>query len=133
MKALFILAAAVLTLSCGAALAEGAGGGGGRLLAAADANKDGAITKTEFDAMRAKRFDEMDKNKDGVLTGDELMGGRRGGRGLFAANGEGKISRAEFLARAPLFDRLDTNKDGVIDAAELAAIPARRGLRGAGG
>ena len=78
MKALFILAAAVLTLSCGAALAEGVGGGG-RFIAAADANKDGKITKAEFDAMRVKRFDEMDKNKDGVLAGDEMKGGRRGG------------------------------------------------------
>ena len=130
MKALFILAVAVLTLSCGPALAQGAGGGA-RLLSAADANKDGVITKAEFDAMRAKRFDEMDKNKDGVLAGDELMGGRR--RGIVAASGEGKISRGEFLVYAPLFDRLDTNKDGVIVAAELAVIPERRGLRGAGG
>ena len=132
MKALVILAAAVLTLSCGAALAQGAGGGG-RFIAAADANKDGKITKAEFDAMRAIRFDEMDKNKDGVLAGDEKVGGRRGGRGIVDANGDGKVTRAELLANAPLFNRLDTNKDGVIDAAELAAIPARRGLRGAGG
>ena len=83
--------------------------------------------------MRAIRFDEMDKNKDGVLAGDEKVGGRRGGRGIVDANGDGKVTRAELLANAPLFNRLDTNKDGVIDAAELAAIPARRGLRGAGG
>lgn len=146
MKTLFISTAAVLALSCGAALAQGPGGPGG-FIAAADANKDGTVTKAEFDASRVARFAEQDKNKDGFLVGDEMAAGRPGGpppgaapaggppgggRGNMDANNDGKISKAEFLANTGMFDRLDANKDGKIDKAELAAAPAGGG-RGPGG
>lgn len=38
----------------------------------ADANKDGAIDKAEFQAMHDKHFTEMDTDKDGKLTKDEM-------------------------------------------------------------
>ena len=51
-----------------------------------DANDDGAVAKAEMDRMTSKRFKRMDKNSDGVLTGDELpkqpmKGGRRSHHG----------------------------------------------------
>jgi hypothetical protein len=141
MKTLLISAALVLAAS-GAASAQGPEGMGSRLMAA-DANKDGAITKAEFDASRAARFTEMDKNKDGFLARDEMMADRPGGmpaggkrafgRGDIDADKDGKISKAEFLANSRMFDRLDANKDGKVDQPELAAMRARFDGKGHGG
>jgi hypothetical protein len=116
---------------------------------AADANKDGVITKAEFDTQRTTRFAELDKNKDGFLSEEERAAGRAGGPppgaqaggpppgggggGNMDTNSDGKISKAEYIANNGLFARVDTNKDGKIDAAERAAMPARGGGRGPGG
>jgi hypothetical protein len=50
-----------------------------------DANKDGAVTKAEFEAASKARFDRADTNHDGWLSKGELilmrqrMGGGPGG------------------------------------------------------
>ena len=60
-------------------------------------------------------FDRMDRNGDGVLTPDELPGGK--GRA---------ITRAEHMVKlAATFNRQDTNRDGYLDARELAAPPQK--------
>ena len=74
----------------------------------------------------AAKFDELDKNKDGKLSRDELprwKHGRPGGRGgerwaKLDANKDGRISREEAKADPRLaerFDQLDLNKDGYLD------------------
>lgn len=46
-------------------------------------------------------------------------------------NGDGVVTRAEFLADAgQRFDRMDANKDGKIDAAERQAMRGKMGHRG---
>jgi hypothetical protein len=40
----------------------------GRMMAQADADKDGKISAAEFTAQQGERFDQMDANKDGQLT-----------------------------------------------------------------
>lgn len=106
---------------------------------------DRTVTREEFLAEAARRFDAMDSNRDGKLGPEERRAGRsfgprgpagpgdpRGpeGRGGPVAqldtNGDGKISRAEF---GTSFDRLDSNHDGVIDAAEAKAAPPGPGSR----
>ena len=42
------------------------------MLARADANKDGVITRAEFTDARARLFARMDRNGDGYLTPEEL-------------------------------------------------------------
>lgn len=93
-----------------------------------DANGDGVITKAEAAAFPrlAARFDELDKNKDGKLSGDELPMRRGNGPGRFEAldaNKDGRISKAEAKADkdglAARFDQLDKNKDGQLDRSEL--------------
>ncbi len=69
----------------------------------ADVDRDGTITRQEFDEVRAKRFDRLDTNKDGVVTREEFM-----------------------AIDAPAFARLDRNKDGKITPEEM---PRRRGGR----
>jgi Ca2+-binding EF-hand superfamily protein len=46
-----------------------------------DANKDGAVTRAEMDAMTERRFKMTDTNSDGWLSKDELAKSRQGRRG----------------------------------------------------
>lgn len=109
-KIQMVLGFAALTTLGGAAFAHG---GHGRWNA--DTNGDGKVTLDEALAAAKARFDKRDKNKDGVLTKDEL--GERGQR-LFAkadTNNDGKITAAERDAAVrAMFAAKDANKDGVL-------------------
>jgi hypothetical protein len=48
------------------------GNHGAKALKSADANGDGKVSRDEFMAAAAARFDKMDGNKDGFLTPDEM-------------------------------------------------------------
>lgn len=37
-----------------------------------DANKDGSVSKAEYDTFKNNKFNEMDTNKDGSLSKDEM-------------------------------------------------------------
>lgn len=139
---------------------RGGHGGGHRammMLHAADANGDNSVTRAEVESLQAEMFEWMDRNGDGVLSSDDRSPmhrrmaaihaermedggegrrgrhGRRGGRGHEArdANGDGQISREEFLGgENAVFDRLDTNNDDVISPDELdAAVETARERR----
>jgi EF hand len=127
-----ILAAALLTIAALAlapAFAQGASGMLERLMAA-DANRDGAITRAEMRAAREQGFRRMDADNDGFVTAAEREQmaaaakgkgrGEKGGAGGADANGDGKVSRDEFL-NSPMrgFDRLDANNNDVIEASEI--------------
>ena len=82
---------------------EGHGGGPrGGLMAMADANKDGKISKAELTAALDARFTKMDANKDGKLTKEDRELGRQARLDeRFAAldsDKSGQISKAEFAA-----------------------------------
>lgn len=62
--------------------------GGGHMAMMADANKDGTVTRAEFDAGVKAHFDMADANKDGKITPDErraamkaMMGKMHGPKG----------------------------------------------------
>ena len=85
---------------------RGARGGHGRMMAA-DADKDGRISRAEAQAAQDKagdRFEKMDFNKDGYLDRADMQARVAQRRGeCFAkadADGNGQLSRAEF-------DRMD--------------------------
>jgi EF hand domain-containing protein len=42
----------------------------------------------------------------------------------FDANGDGKVSKEEFLAKRPGFDKIDGNHDGSVTSEEVKAMPA---------
>lgn len=135
-----LMAAVLLTMTTAAlapALAPAlAQGGGGMLdrLTMADANRDGAITRAEARAAREQGFRRMDADGDGFITAEEReqmtaaaaakgkgKGGGRGGESAGAdANGDGKVSREEFL-NSPMrgFDRLDANNNDIVEASEI--------------
>lgn len=56
----------------------GRGGGAGMMMA--DTNKDGAISKAEFDAQSAQRFAKLDTNKDGKIDATEMQAQREKAR-----------------------------------------------------
>ena len=116
---------AAITATSGFALACPGHEGGKK---SADANSDGKVTLQEAQAKAKTRFDAVDKNKDGVLSKDELEG--RAGRMLHAdANKDGAVTAAESQAQVQVwFQKMDTNKDGALSGDELA-----KGRHGRGG
>lgn len=111
-----------------------------------DANRDGAITRAEFDARRAAmkserrgaRFTALDADRDGQVSraefdaqGDKRHGGRgrrgaglgrMGGFAMMDADRNGRVTLAEATAR-PLaaFDAADANRDGQVTPEERRA------------
>jgi EF hand len=115
-----------------------------------DANKDGFVTAAEIGEIRGeamgKMFEQMDADKNGSISRAEFdaahagghhrgghdmqMGrgdhdgmkmGRGGGRMMMMADADkdGRVSRAEAVSGAlAMFDRADTDKDGILTAAE---------------
>lgn len=78
-----------------------------------DTNGDGRVSLAEYQDWLCYAFDNMDRNHDGVLTADELPGGK------------GKpITREAYRAQlAERFRKQDTNHDGYLSVKELAAPP----------
>ncbi len=116
----------------------------------ADANADGDITFEELSAVAPnitrERFDQFDRNGDGLLNPEDRTEGRPGGprRGgqAFAQrfreadkDGNGEVTFEELQGMLPgltrdRFDRLDRNGDGMITAADRSeARPASPILR----
>ena len=106
-----------------------------------DTNGDGKVTRAEFNAGFADRlFAIYNRQKDGVITKAEWDAVERANESRtessFRAldrNGDGKLSRAE-LSSGPrrdavmnrLFDRIDANHDGTISLVEARAFAVKR-------
>lgn len=109
---------------------------GMKVLANADANGDGIVTRGEYANARLANFSRLDRNKDGAVSKADF---KRLARfkpqaaerldALIAAmdtDKDGKVTRTEFAAAPmPLFNRADTNGDGKIDASEMAVARSR--------
>jgi Ca2+-binding EF-hand superfamily protein len=103
-----------------------------------DANRDGAISRSEWRGTR-QAFQENDWNRDNILSGDELRPDARRRTGAFDQNapfgstdqqpteawaeaefddvdfnGDGRITEAEWVYGYQAFNRVDRNRDGVI-------------------
>ena len=126
--------------------ARPAGGHGlDAFLGSYDANRDGQVTRAEFDAIRLQRFQAADTNGDGVLNEAEYVAEYEGrlkrqyfeqGRqpdeayannikqahtrfGIVNRARDGKFTRAEDQAIADKsFTGLDSNGDGVVSKAD---------------
>jgi len=122
-----LIATAALALVAGSAVAQpptgpsrGPGPGGFALLEF-DANADGKLTKTEFDAGQRARFDKIDTNKDSSITREER---------------EAHIKATAETRRAELnkvrFADLDKDKNGQLSQSEFATGGPRADGKGGG-
>jgi hypothetical protein len=80
-----------------------AGHRGQQYFGAYDLDKDGAVSRQEFEAAgqqrRAQRFAQMDANKDGRLTADEVEGQAQTMFDAMDQNGDGRITQDEMPMR----------------------------------
>lgn len=150
---------AALSLSIAVPALAQAGPGGGPMV---DPWGDATVTKADADARAAEMFDRMDTNKDGVLSPEEMAAMRpnrpagappapaadaaprpEGARGpggmrrMLDANGDGKITKDEFIAaQGRRFARMDENGDGKVTKEERTNfyedMRARMMMRGQG-
>ena len=92
-----------------------------------DANKDGAVTKAEFDAGVKAGWDRKDKDGNGQLSQAET-GEMTASWKDADADKDGQISAAEYKAKRELsFVRLDKDGNGTISKAEQSAAAADKG------
>ena len=126
-----LIAAALLAVTAGAALAQSAPtADAAPPRKTLDANNDGVVDRSEAEAhpRLAARFDALDKNKDGKLDRSERPQHRHGMHGGKAqpfadldTDKDGRISKAEAVAKpefAERFAQMDANKDGFVDRAD---------------
>ncbi|MGD9633119.1 MAG: EF-hand domain-containing protein [Pirellulales bacterium] len=123
---------------------------------AIDTDHDGAITMREL-RKAVVALKQLDADKDGKITRDEVMGGPPNPQAMIEhamendKDGDGKLSKSELPRHlAQLLSTADTNGDGALDRAELANViqgtqpqfggpgfgnggGAQQGFRGAGG
>ncbi|MHC1654920.1 EF-hand domain-containing protein [Stenotrophomonas maltophilia] len=78
-----------------------------------DSDGDGKVSEAEYVQWMLYAFDRMDRNGDGVLSAEELPGGK--GRSITREQQRQVIKQR--------FHRQDANGDGSLDARELAAPP----------
>ena len=101
-----------------------------------DANKDGFVDRTEWTEGQEARFRQLDTDKDGKLSKDEMFARTPAGPGNVLPSDrqlerqeaffrqldrdrDGFVSKAEFMAQADRnFARCDSDKDGRINTAE---------------
>jgi Ca2+-binding EF-hand superfamily protein len=123
----------LLLLAAGLALALPAAA---NVFADMDANNDGTVSSSEYEAFANTTFNTVDRNHDDKLTLDEIHAfvgisqGRHAGPSQFSAaqriqrrdtNGDGIISRSEYtLGAAARFQELDANHNNQLTEQELA-------------
>ena len=96
-----------------------------RILKRVDTDKDGKISKAEFDAEGSKLFAKLDENSDGKISESEMpqrhwarFCGKMFDR--MDADQDGKVTKAEFQAAGEkMFQRMDKNGDGIIEKDEM--------------
>ncbi len=98
-----------------------------------DIDKDGVLTTEEIDGFKAIRFAAMDANADGQVAPDELVAYRmmqRAKRQIarMDQNDDGLLSLEEMPDRTPPFARFDLDQNGSVTKAELEI--ARDSMRG---
>jgi hypothetical protein len=88
-----------------------------------DSNKDGFVDRAEWAAGQDSRFKQLDTDKDGKLSKDELFARSP------SAPGNVLPSDRQLERQAAFFRRVDTDKDGFVSKAEFIAQADRNFAR----
>lgn len=80
-----------------------------------DTNKDGVVTKAEFDAGHAKHFKSLDANHDGKITIEEMEAGHAQHHEMPPPRQTGTFKE--------VFDRADADHDGALSKDEAKSMP----------
>jgi Ca2+-binding EF-hand superfamily protein len=89
-----------------------------------DRNNDGIISRTEWRGT-VQEFRQLDRNRDGMLSGTELRTGNLDDQWdaqTFASldrNGNGRLTRGEWLGDVATFRQVDRNRDNQITRGEF--------------
>jgi Ca2+-binding EF-hand superfamily protein len=129
---------AALTLGTATAYADHHGEKLGDAFKKADTDNDGSLTKDEAKPLKgvSKHFDEIDFDKSGTVTMDEITSHLSSMKKAMLARGEARFKEADkdndgtltkdeakALPRVSKnFDAIDTDKDGTVSMAEIAAF-----------
>ncbi len=109
-----IVSSLSLAAFCGmAAVSHAQVHGTGDYLQRMDTDANGKVSLLEYQDWLSYAFDNMDRNRDGLLAPEEQPGGR----------GKPLTREAHRTRVAEMFKRQDRNRDDVLDAKELAAPP----------
>ena len=102
----------------------------GQSFSTSDLDKDGKIDRAEYQRRMVEVFYFADKNKDGVVTVEEIAVIETVDEAAFKKadkNGDGRLTVNEFVTyRMIQFDEADTNHDGVLTIEEVRAWDAAR-------
>lgn len=133
-----VIIALALAAGLGApALAQSAPRDPVEVIARADADGDGMISRQEVAIARGQVFARLDRNANGILDDADLPSrpfARRATAGRFEEmrasfdmNGDGNIDELEFInGPSPVFDQVDANGDGFVSEPEIDAAVAAR-------
>jgi hypothetical protein len=94
-----------------------------------DTNSDGKITREEFDALRAKRFQELDANNDGRITVEEMKGGHEKmfGSGHNKMSDEERNSRGSSRSQGDMNTTNQSSRGGWSDNSQEQSNNSKRG------
>jgi len=130
MKLLGIGAAALLaaiTVSAAHAASDMSHSGPAWWVSQMDTNKDGSISRDEFNETRTQMFKKLDANGDGTVTTAERRAAvdqwNKDNPSQQVQIGDDQLKEVSLnafnLNTTNMFDKLDTNKDGMVSQAEL--------------
>jgi hypothetical protein len=133
-----LVAAGVVSVTAFAGGGHGGhhGGHGRKLMEQADADGNGALTRSELDAFNMARAQAMDLDEDGAVTVEEMRAFREQQRAHRAAermsrldaDKDGRVTLQELAdGRGQWLARLDADRNGEVTVAELHVAGRQRG------
>jgi Ca2+-binding EF-hand superfamily protein len=91
-----------------------------RRLERLDSDGDGRVTLTELEQAQLRARERADRSGDGELSRRARhLAARKGGFQAKDADGDGRLSPAEFAGKGEIFRRLDADGDGLILRSQL--------------